>query len=151
MKKVFLSSCNTTVGSNLEYSVQFCLRYYRKAIEKLERIQRKAAEMVSRLRNKPHEERLKELNLFSFSKRGLRDDLPIFKITCAFSNVNFSDYLVVDHKRTTTRSYSFKIIGKKKIRTHEPNNFFNSVTVCSNTIVLFENRLDNLITAPNFT
>ena len=62
--------CITTV-------FQFWSPYYKKKkdIIKLERIQRRVTKMILRLRNKPYEEQLSELNLFSLSKRKLRGDL----------------------------------------------------------------------------
>ena len=65
---------------------------------------------------KPYEKRLKEVNLFSLSKRRLRGDLiEVFKIAHGFDNIN------------TTRNNDFKIIGKR-IRSNEAKHiFFNRI------------------------
>ena len=92
----------------------------------LERIYKNITEMIPRLRNKPYEERLKELNLFNLSKRRLRRDLiEVFKIFGSLDNNNINDYLNTD-LTSTTRNNGFKIIGKR-FRSREAKLFFLNI------------------------
>ena len=161
-KDIILTLYNSLVRPQLEYCVQAWCPYYRKDIDKLERVQRRVTKMIPNLRNKTYEERLKELNLFPLSQRRLRGDLiQVFKIIKGIDNMDCSKYFTIDQSNYT-RGNGYKIIGKS-FNSHESKNyFFNRVVnlwnglpreiIDCNTVETFKCRIDKFfVSNPRLT
>ena len=126
-KATIVTLYNSLVRPIMEYCVQAWCPYYQKDIAKLERVQRRVTKMIPSLRNKPYEERLKELDLFSLQHRRIRGDLiQVFKIIRGIDNMDYSKYFAIDNSNYT-RGNGCKIIGKSFNSNESKNFFFNRI------------------------
>ena len=126
-KATIVTLYNSLVRPIMEYCVQAWCPYYQKDIAKLERVQRRLTKMIPSLRNKPYEERLKELDLFPLQHRRLRGDLiQVFKIIRGIDNMDCTKYFSVDNSNYT-RGNGCKIIGKSFSSNESKHFFFNRI------------------------
>ena len=88
-KNVNLQLYKSLVRPHLEYSIQAWRPHFQKDTDLLEGVQRRATKLISDLKVKGHEDRLRCLNVTTLETRRLRGDLiEVFKIFKGFENMD---------------------------------------------------------------
>jgi len=149
-KELLLTLYSTYVKPHLEFCVQVWAPIYRKDIDTMEKVQRRATKLVNCIRKQKYEEWLKYLGLYSLGRR--RGDLiETYKIMENMDDIDASQFFVTNNTRNL-RGHQYKIyksyvnkIRRKNFFNHRVINDWNRLpneVVDASTLATFKNCLD---------
>ena len=156
----FLLLYKSLVRPHLEYCIQVWCLHFKKDIELLENVQRRATKIVKCMRDKSYEERLDYFKLTTLETRRLRGDLiEAFKILKGKEKVDVGKFFKVSMSNRT-RGHSMKIIKsscrldlRKFAFSQRVINVWNTLTedtIACDTINSFKNKLDEFLNGRGF-
>ena len=151
-KEAFKNLYKAMVRSHLEYAQSTWSTRYKKDIELIEKVQKRATKLVAICKNKPYEDRLRILDLPTLKFRRIRGDMiEAYKIVTGIYDIEAAPAL--EMSSTTMTRGSERKLSKVRCRTELRKHFFTqritdiwnslpSDVRNSSTLNLFKSALD---------
>jgi ribonuclease P/MRP protein subunit RPP40 len=157
-KEIIVPLYKALVRPHLDFCMQAWNPHYKKDIEALEKVQRRATRMITECKGKDYEERLAITGLTTLETRRLRADLAqVYRILNKIDNIDESVYFERNATRgaSTTRGNAFKLYKKGFHSDMAKYSFGNRVVlewnrlpnsvVLSRSVDVFKGRLDDYL------
>ena len=107
---MFTNLYNTLIRPLIEYCVQAWSPYTQKDIIRLENVQRRATKLVSKLRNKEYEDRLKDLKLIKLEDRRIRGDMILtYRLLKGEEGIDYEKFFKLSRTPYNLRYHSMKL------------------------------------------
>jgi len=154
-KDMFLTLYSTYIRPHLEYCIQVWAPYFKKDIDVLEKVQRRATKLVRCIKNLSYDQRLEYLGLYSLSRRRQRGDLiETYKILRNIEDIDYRKFFI----RADTvqlRGHNYKLYKNRSLKRCRTCFFSQRVVNCWNllpqevveasSLEIFKNRLDKFM------
>lgn len=152
--KVITKLYKTLVRPKLEYCVQAWRPYFKKDIDKIEKVQRRATKLITECRNLSYKDRLSYTGLTTLEDRRTRGDMiEVFKLSKGFTKVDKNKFLSYTGSSKTRghylklEKYRPRLDLRKNFFSHRIVNSWNalpSYVVEADSVNTFKNRYDKL-------
>jgi len=158
-KDIILQLFKSLVRPQFEYSVQARRPHFQKDIDLIEVVHSRATKLITSLKQKTYEERLRLLNLQTLETRRIRGDLiEVFKMFKGFENLDPCMFFKLNTAPTTW--HSFKLIKprchlyvRKYSFAHRVIDIWNSLeesTIACDSINGLKGRIDKFVYSRGF-
>ena len=149
--------CQSNSYTTFEYCTQAWRQYRKKAIDKLERIQRRANKMIPELRDLSYKTRLLQCGLTTLETRRLRgDQIELYKIVNGYEDVDRNMFFKLK-EGSRTRGHNTASVKEQCSLDMRKYSFSKrvinacSVNVNASSVNMFKNRNDRYLIRTGYT